>query len=185
MAEHADACIAGLRAAPNRCIEDVMSNRLVFPSEVGPLDHSWTDPLEMIRRALHGVPRVPSDEFFDLSDFMIMCRVVRGRRPDIVLYKHYLTRRYINVDDAGHTYRYHPPRSHSTGCYGSYRPHRDLRRAVSDLWLWELPWMKPSLEQHRRGLSWGDRWLAFDDDTGDLIPPGEPLPSRPGFEEVW
>lgn len=147
------------------------SNRLVFPPRQGPLEGRWTEPLEMVHRALRGGEQLPSDDFFDLGDFMIMARIVRHGRPDIQLYKHIHTRRYINVDPAGHTYRYRPPRSLDSNRTGSYWPHRSFRRAIEDLGLWELPWMKPGLEEHRRGLTWSDRWYAFDDDTGDLFPP--------------
>lgn len=156
-----------------------MGNRLLFPPEDGPLDASWTTPLEMVHRALFGGERLPSDEFFDLEDFMIMARIARDQRPDINLYKHYFTRHYINIDDAGHTYRYCPPRSRDSTSSGSYWPHRSFRRAISDLGLWELPWMKPELERHRHGVSWDDRWLLYDDRTGDLLPGDTPLSSAP------
>ena len=42
--------------------------------------------------------------------------------------------------------------------------------------------MKPELEQHRRGLGWDDRWLLFDDETGDLLPEDTPLWPAP---EPW
>lgn len=150
------------------------SNRLLFPPKDGPLDVSWEAPLEMVQRALLGPDRLPSDEFFDLGDFMIMARIVRSGRPDIQLYKHVYTRRYVNVDPAGHTYRYCPPRNRDSTRPGSYWPHRSFRRAIEDLGLWELPWMKPGLEEHRRGLSWDDRWCIFEDETGDLFPPERP-----------
>lgn len=146
------------------------ANRFAFPPPEGPLDDSWTEPLTMVHRALAGVDRRPSDAFFDLADFMIMARVIRNGRPDIQLYKHVHTRKYLNVDAAGHTYRYRPPRNPNSTRLGSYWPHRSLRRAIEDLWLWELPWMKDGLAEHRRGLSWDERWLLFDDATGDLRP---------------
>jgi hypothetical protein len=30
-------------------------------------------------------------QFFDVGDFMIMCRILRPPRPSLVLYKHYYT----------------------------------------------------------------------------------------------
>lgn len=143
------------------------SNRFQFPPQEGPLDPSWKSPLEMVERAICGSDRLPSDAFFDVGDFMIMARLVRSGRPDIQMYKHIHTRRYISVDDAGHTYRYFPPRSRESGRSGSYRPHRSFRDAIEELQLWQLPWMKPELESHRRGLSWEDRWYLYDDETGD------------------
>ena len=54
-----------------------MGNQLLFPPDDGPLDPSWTTPLEMVQRALLGAEHLPSDEFFDLDDFMIMAMLVR------------------------------------------------------------------------------------------------------------
>lgn len=163
------------------------NNRLLFPPREGPLNASWTTPLEMVQSALQGGDRLPSDDFFDLGDFMIMARVVRATRPDIQLYKHIYTRSYINVDPSGHTYRYHPPRDIDSDRPGSYRPHRSFRGAVKDLGLRELPWMKPGLEQHRRGIPWQDRWLLFDYANGDLLPDDAPLLGAPPFSdsESW
>lgn len=41
----------------------------------------------------------------DPDEFMYMGRVVAAQRPPIHLYKHVHTRRYLNLDDAGHTFR--------------------------------------------------------------------------------
>lgn len=130
--------------------------RYRFPSGDGPLDPEWFAPLEAVARALAGHPRA---RFFDLADFMVMCRLVRRGRPDLLLYKHYYTRRYINLDDAGHAYRYFPPRSLRSRSHGRYLPYVDLLTAVDRLDLWELPWMKEGLEEHRLGLTCDDRWL--------------------------
>lgn len=127
--------------------------RLVFPFEDRPLDSSWTAPVEGVARIAIADPRY---EFFDLSDFMIMARVLRRPRPSIVLYKHYYTRRYINLDDDGHAYRYGAPRSLAGD--GRYVRHRDLWQALDHLELWLLPWMKEGLEHARMGLDWDDRW---------------------------
>ena len=139
-----------------------------FPHPDQPLTDDWRAPLECVARALVDSP-INSDQFFDLGDFMIMSRLLRSPRPDIVLYKHIHTRRYINVDDAGHTYRYYPPRTERTGRYGQYRPHKSLRDAVSNLGLWELPWMKHGLEVHRQGFSWDQRRELFNYETEDLF----------------
>jgi len=69
---------------------------------------------------------------------------VRPPRPTITLYKHRYTRRYLNLDAAGTTYRYFPPRAGSSG-HGQYRPHKDPSSALWGLGLWELPQMKPML----------------------------------------
>ena len=45
--------------------------------------------------------------------------------------------------------------------------HRSLRDAVDHLLLCELPWMKPSLEGHRHGSAWEDRWRLDTDGDGD------------------
>lgn len=141
-----------------------------FPPKGGPLDDSWFAPLLKVQRALDTPNRLPSDRFFDPHDFMVMERLVRSGRPDLWLYKHVHTRRYINLDADGHSYRYYPPRSPDSTREGQYRRHRDLRAAVRALDLWELPWMKPGLEAFAGGLSWEERWMMVDDHTGDLLP---------------
>lgn len=136
-------------------------SRLEFPpADDGPLDPGWWAPLDALGRVIAGEPRY---RFFELADFMVMARVVRRpRRPDLLLYKHGYTRRYLNLDDAGHAYRYVAPREIGRGS-GRYVRHRDLRTALDHLDLWELPWMKPSLAEHRHGVSWHDRWQLYPD----------------------
>jgi len=138
-----------------------------FPHPDEPITDDWLAPLECVARALVGSP-IGSDAFFELHDFMIMTRMIRTPRPNIVLYKHIHTRCYINIDEHGHTYRYYPPRTEGTGRYGQYRPHKSLREAVSNLGLWELPWMKPSLGVHRQGYRWDERRELFNYETRDL-----------------
>ena len=58
-------------------------------------------PLERIAALAAKDQRLPT---IDPADFMYMGRVVAPRRADIHLYKHIHTRRYLNTDDAGHTY---------------------------------------------------------------------------------
>jgi hypothetical protein len=141
-----------------------------FPPRGERLDPSWFAPLLLVERVLRDNPGLPSDRFFDAHDFMIMERVLRRGRPDLWLYKHSLTRRYINLDDAGHAYRYYPPRSPDSKREGLYRAHRNLRDALRPLDLVALPWMKAGLEAFRCGVAWNDRWQLIDDDTGDLFP---------------
>jgi hypothetical protein len=137
--------------------------KCVFPPSHEPLDQSWLEPLEAVGRVLQGSW---SEPFFDTGDFMIMCKLTRGPRPTLVLYKHVYTRRYLNLDDSGRTYRYCAPISNSTRS-GRYLAHRDLQTAVEDLQLWELPWMKPGLEEYRRNLSWDERWTLISE-IGEL-----------------
>jgi hypothetical protein len=128
---------------------------LAFPPDDGPVDPEWWAPLEAVARAITHEHRY---RFFDLSDFMLMAKVVRRNpRPDVFLYKHCHTRHYLNLDEAGHAYRYVPPRELFGGS-GRYLKHRSLRVALDGLELWALPWMNPGLAEHRHGLSWEDRW---------------------------
>lgn len=128
---------------------------LVFPDD-GPLHDSWRTPLEAVTRVVTGNPRFP---FYDPDDFMIMCRVLRGPRPSLVLYKHYYTRRYLNLDDTGHTYRYVPPKDlYNSRHDGRYLAHKDFLTAMDHLELWHLPWLKPGLEAARRDLDYEDAW---------------------------
>lgn len=133
--------------------------RCETPAQVGPLDPTWIEPLKMVERVLTQPGATVADSFFDLDDFMIMVSLVRPPRPSIVLYKHCYTRRYINLDDAGHAYRYFPSKPGSKGD-GLYRRHNDLRTAVDNVGLWELPWMKAGLEHHRFGCTWDERWIV-------------------------
>jgi hypothetical protein len=128
--------------------------RELIPSPEDALDPAWWAPLERVARLVVGVPAY---QFFDVDDFMLIVRLVRPPRPAITLYKHRETRRYLNLDDAGHAYRYVPPRDDSKS-NGRYVAHRDLREALDHLRLWELPWMKPTLEAYRFGRTWEERW---------------------------
>lgn len=138
----------------------------LFPSGDGPLDDHWLRPLDLVARAIGGMPRY---RHFDLGDFMIMGEAVRKPRPNLILYKHHWTRRYVNLDQAGHAYKYVCPRdwmtSHRSGRYLAYR---DLLIAVDHLDLWELPWMKPGLESARHGLGADESWLLHPEEHGDL-----------------
>ncbi len=133
--------------------------RYLFPPDDQPIDESWWAPLRGVARAVAGDPRY---QFFDTHDFMMMCGINRRPRPRVILYKHRYTRHYLNLDDAGHAYRYIPRRKPGTGP-GRYVLHRDLHAALDALGLWELPWMKDGLEEHRRGLSWEQRWSLHPD----------------------
>ena len=134
--------------------------RYEFPNQEGPLDVAWIEPLRMIERVLAQPGATVADSFFDLDDFMIMTRLIRSPRPSIVLYKHRHTRRYINLDDAGHAYRYYPPPRPDSRGNGQYRRHQDLRTAINNVGLWELPWMKEGLERHQYGWTFDERWTV-------------------------
>jgi hypothetical protein len=137
--------------------------RELVPSPDDAQDPAWWAPLEGIARLVVGEPAY---QFFDVDDFMLMVRLVRPPRPAITLYKHRETRRYLNLDDAGHAYRYVAPRDDSKS-NGRYVAHRDLREALDHLRLWELPWMKPSLAAYRFGRTWEERWVLHPDVASD------------------
>jgi hypothetical protein len=126
--------------------------RFLVPCE--PVNDSWVRPLQGVVAAVAGEFRY---RFFAVDDFMLMGGLHRGPRPRLILYKHVYTRRYLNLDDAGHAYRFVPPRNTSKGP-GRYVLHRGLHAALDELDLWELPWMKPGLEAYREEHSWEDRW---------------------------
>lgn len=138
--------------------------RHVSPPYRYPLDDEWTRPLDGVARAIVGVRRF---RYFDLGDFMIMGKEVRRGRPDVYLYKHRYTRRYINLDQAGHAYRYIGPKTLDSDYTGRYVRRRSLRDALDHLELWLLPWMKSGLEAQRFGLRFEQRWLLRPDVVGD------------------
>jgi hypothetical protein len=64
---------------------------------------TW-EPLERLRDLVGHQPGVEPP---DVERYMYMGAVVDDERTiTIHLYKHHLTRRYLNVDDAGHAYVY-------------------------------------------------------------------------------
>jgi hypothetical protein len=97
--------------------------------------------VEAVARLVRSRPELPA---FHEGEFMYMATVVRPRQDvRIHLYKHYDTRRYLNLDDGGHAYAYRGPTSNdledrSGG--GRYRRYRSLVDAVDhlQLWLFEL-----------------------------------------------
>jgi hypothetical protein len=138
-------------------------NKLEFPDETGPLQESWLVPIQTFMRVM---PVNAYSRFFDVDDFMIMARKVRSGRPSIVLYKHRHTRRYLNLDADGRTYRYLAPRANTDGD-GRYVAEPNVDRALGSLELWLLPWMKPELALFRRGLDWEERWRLDPELEGD------------------
>lgn len=109
--------------------------RMAFPLPDEPLDPVWSRPLN---KAAVAVAKLGdwADQFFDPDDFMIMGRLVRQGRPDIVLYKHVETRLYLNLDDAANAYRFCPPKDPMRGD-GRYVRQPDLRAAIDHLRLCE------------------------------------------------
>jgi len=73
--------------------------RYVYDAESPPV---WT-PLEQVARICALDPELPT---LDLGDFMYMAVMLAPGLPSIHLYKHYETRRYLSLDEAGHTYAY-------------------------------------------------------------------------------
>ena len=123
-------------------------------------------PLRLVAEKLRA-STVPADAFFDPDDFMLMSWCRDDRPKGIHLFQHVDTRHSINLDADGAAYRYLPPAEHDRHGEGSYVRYATLREAVDQLGLWELPWMRPELAAHRRGLAWEDRWELYDELTGD------------------
>lgn len=88
----------------------------------------WCIPLHLVEKAVAGKKFADG---FSVWDFMVMGRV-EDEQGSIVLYKHCDTRRYINVDDTGHAYRYSPGRP-QPGRRGDYLPLRTLSEAIAHL----------------------------------------------------
>jgi len=98
----------------------------------------WT-PLENVARLARRTPELPS---FHEAEFMYMGAVHHDRkRLTIHLYKHVDTRKYLNLDDAGHAYAYRYVESdpHDGMSGGRYRRYGDLVTALEavDLWLFD------------------------------------------------
>jgi hypothetical protein len=81
-------------------------------------------PLEALARICRVHPTLPD---LDPGEFMYMGRFADRSGVPILLYKHTLTRRYLNVDHAGHAYRYTP----SPAGAQRYEPIRDLGSALA------------------------------------------------------
>ena len=81
-------------------------------------------PLEALARICRVHPRLPD---LDPGKFTYMGRFADRSGLPILLYKHTLTRRYLNVDHAGHAYRYTP----APGGAERYRAIRDLASVLA------------------------------------------------------
>jgi ABC-type uncharacterized transport system ATPase component len=96
-------------------------------------------PLEAVARIARKSANLPS---FHEGEFMYMAAVHNERKGlTIHLYKHIDTRRYLNLDDAGHAYAYRYRADDSLGGLsgGRYQRYRNLIDALAgaDLWLFD------------------------------------------------
>ena len=108
-----------------------------------PHSPDW-QPLAGVARLSRSTDAYPSIEE---DDFMYMARVEsRGGRLRIHLYKHIDTRHYLNLDDAGHAYRYRDHTDEGEGrcdegaLGGRYSLHRSLGDALHHV-VDDLEWM--------------------------------------------
>jgi hypothetical protein len=125
----------------------------------------WWRPLELVTFIVAADRSLPA---LDIGSFMLMGRVDRRSRPRIWLYKHYETRRYLNLDDEANPYRYIPPRDlMNERSTGRYVRHRDLRTALyrADLHM---------LDANGRLSS-----FAIDDWSSSTPDPSTPDPPKP------
>jgi hypothetical protein len=101
-----------------------------------PPDAEWR-PLEAVARLSRLDRALPS---FHEGEFMYMGAVTnRRKRLTIHLYKHVDTRRYLNLDDAGHAYEFcglAPADFDDVRAGGWYRLHRSLDAALAAAELW-------------------------------------------------
>lgn len=109
------------------------------------VDHPCWGPLEQVAELTIVSPDLP---VIDPGHFMYMARLEGPGRPDLNLYKHYYTRCYLNLDDAGHAYVYVGPGRRRKGAppfsdAGLYAPSPDLLTALErlDLGFLENAWM--------------------------------------------
>jgi hypothetical protein len=103
-----------------------------YPPEGSDNDPEWWQVLERVAAFTQA-----SDTLSTIAacEFMFMGRQ-DGRRRRIWLYKHIGTRRYLNLDDEGHAYRYAPPADLSKP--GRYVAHRRLEDGLVHLELYLL-----------------------------------------------
>jgi hypothetical protein len=98
-----------------------------YPPEDSDSDPAWWRVLLDVAALSRQTDTLPT---FAACEFMFMGRE-DGRRRRIWLYKHVATRRYLNVDDLGHAYRYVAPRDLSRD--GRYVAYRRLSDALEHL----------------------------------------------------
>ena len=109
------------------------------------IDEPCWEPLERVAELTVVSPDLP---VIDPGHFMYMARLESPGQPDLNLYKHYYTRRYLNLDDAGHAYVFagESPASRRRQPFedaGRYEPLPDLLTALArlDLDFLENAWM--------------------------------------------
>jgi hypothetical protein len=98
-------------------------------------DAVWA-PLEAVARVSRMSPDLPS---FHEGEFIYMCAVRNARKHlTIHLYKHVDTRKYLNLDEAGHAYayRYRKDDPHDGLSGGRYQRYRTLVDALEGAGLW-------------------------------------------------
>lgn len=101
-------------------------------------DAEWA-PIENVAWLARRSSQLPS---FHEAEFMYMGAVRNDRKRLVIhLYKHRDTRKYLNLDDAGHVYayRYLASDPHGGMSGGRYQRYRNLIDAVEavDLWLFD------------------------------------------------
>lgn len=112
--------------------------RRTFSTLVNYSDDPVWAPLEQIARLSRESGELPA---FHEGEFMYVCRVANARKRLVIhLYKHGDTRRYLNLDEAGHAYQYMGavPGGEPFESGGMYRAHLSLADAVERLGIWEL-----------------------------------------------
>ena len=100
-----------------------------YPPEGSDNNPAWWD---VLLRVAALTQRSETLSTIAACEFMFMGRQ-DGRRRRIWLYKHIGTRRYLNLDDEGHAYRYIAPRDLESDWPGRYAGHRRLEDALNHL----------------------------------------------------
>lgn len=114
------------------------------------------EPLVSLSRLARQRPELPP---LHVDEFMYMaCLRNRGKRIRIHLYKHVDTRRYINLDDAGHAYAFQDrePDWERPDSSGWYRMYNDPLSAIRALGLWELQRPRRRVVPSAEDLPWLD-----------------------------
>jgi hypothetical protein len=115
----------------------VLSGRSFATRFDDPVEAVW-QPLEAVARVARSSAHLPP---FHEGEFMFMGAVSNARkRLDVYLYKHRDTRRYLNLDVAGHAYAYLGAVSPEvdTATSGRYRRFRSLSDAINQVGFWEF-----------------------------------------------
>lgn len=104
---------------------------MVVYVDASPREPEW-GPLEQLAGALSTAPDAPD---IDPGDFMYMTKMADRKGNALHLYKHIDTRRYLNLDDAGHAHEFVRVATlrHTDELAGVYRLARDLRVALDHL----------------------------------------------------